>query len=343
MTATAYNGTGDWTYTNSTGGNVRIIVMSCRTSGPEVVNPVTGTITCGTATYPIYPNTTWGKGVVSNLGNGAYTPVEYILHDTGIFSIASTPTGGPTGQEIITNSAYTDLTSTWTVPTGVTNVSVVCVGAGGYQGNGGALAWKNNILVTPGASIPYKVGQRGYVTNGRYGGDTWFVDEVTCFAPGGQYAIDPSYQPAFVGDGGGQGRKGAGGYTGNGGVGSNTTGHGGLPGEGGGGGGNGAHYSYGSGGGGGVGLYGQGASGQGGSGSSDTAGTNGKGGSGGSDGPQGQYGGGGASNGSQFHGGYAAMRIIWGDGRYYPITNTVDDATGNDTTIESYNIVVIPE
>ena len=37
------------------------------------------------------------------------------------------------------------------------------------------------------------------------------------------------------------------------------------------------------------------------------------------------------------------MRIIWGDGRYYPITNTVDDATGNDTTIESYNIVVIPE
>ena len=343
MTATAYNGTGDWTYTNSTGGNVRIIVMSCRTSGPEVVNPVTGTITCGTATYPIYPNTTWGKGVVSNLGNGAYTPVEYILHDTGIFSIASTPTGGPTGQEIITNSAYTDLTSTWTVPTGVTNVSVVCVGAGGYQGNGGALAWKNNILVTPGASIPYKVGQRAYTTNGRYGGDTWFVDEVTCFAPGGQYAINAEYQPAFVGDGGGQGRKGAGGYTGNGGVGANTSGHSGLPGEGGGGGGNGAHYSYGSGGGGGVGLYGQGASGQGGSGSSDTAGTNGKGGSGGSDGPQGQYGGGGASNGSQFHGGYAAMRIIWGDGRYYPVTNTVDDATGNDTTIESYNIVVIPE
>jgi len=343
MTATAYNGTGDWTYTNSTGGNVRIIVMSCRTSGPEVVNPVTGTITCGTATYPIYPNTTWGKGVVSNLGNGSYTPVEYILHDTGIFSIASTPTGGPTGQEIITNSAYTDLTSTWTVPANVTNVSVVCVGAGGYQGNGGALAWKNNILVTPGASIPYKVGQRGYTTNGRYGGDTWFVDEVTCFAPGGQYAINAEYQPAFVGDGGGQGRKGAGGYSGNGGVGANTTGHSGLPGEGGGGGGNGAHYSYGSGGGGGVGLYGQGASGQGGSGSNDTAATNGQGGSGGSSGPQGQYGGGGASNGSQYHGGYAAMRIIWGDGRYYPITNTVDDATGNDTTIESYNIVVIPE
>ena len=26
MTATAYNGTGDWTYTNSTGGNVRVII-----------------------------------------------------------------------------------------------------------------------------------------------------------------------------------------------------------------------------------------------------------------------------------------------------------------------------
>ena len=121
MTSTAYTGTGNYTYTNSTGGNVRIIVMSCRTTGTTTVP---GTVTCGSGTYPIYPNTTWGKGVVSNLGNGAYTPVEYILHDTGIFSIASTPTGGPTGQEVITNSAYTDLTSTWTVPTGVTNVSV---------------------------------------------------------------------------------------------------------------------------------------------------------------------------------------------------------------------------
>ncbi len=339
MTATAYNGTGDWTYTNSTGGNVRIIVMSCRTTGTTTVP---GTVTCGTATYPIYPNTTWGKGVVNDTST---TPVEYIMHDTGIFSIASTITGSPTGQLVIDNSDFNNnLQSTWTVPSNVHNISVVCVGSGAYQGSAGALAWKANIPVTPGESIPYQVGKKS-VTASKDGGPSWFKDIMTCYAPGGRNGYNSDQDP-FVGDGGGQGVRGAGGYAGDGGSSSNTSGASGNAGTGGGGGGNGFDYSYGGGWGGGVGLLGQGPSGAGGSGSGNgsVTGTHGQPGSGGSGKT---YGGGGGYDGgnSVQEGGQGAIRIIWGDGRAYPKFNTGDDesATGQDTVIQSYNIVVIPE
>ena len=337
-TAGAYNGTGNWTYTNSTGGNVRIIVMSCRTTGTTTVP---GTVTCGTATYPIYPNTTWGKGVVNDTST---TPVEYILHDTGIFSIASTPTGSPTGQLVIDNPAASDLQSTWTVPSNVTNVSVVCVGSGAYSGGAGALAWKANIPVTPGESISYQVGKKS-ISSSRDGGVTWFKSILTCKAPGGRSGWTTDQDP-FVGDGGGQGLGGAGGYAGDGGARSGNSGQGGQPGTGGAGGGPGYDGQYGGGWGGGVGLLGQGPSGAAGSasGGGSVAGTHGEPGSGGS----GKiYGGGGGMNGgsSVEEGGQGAIRIIWGDGRAYPQFNTGDDesATGQDTVIQSYNIVVIPE
>ena len=62
---------------------------------------------------------------------------------------------------------------TWTVPAGVTSVSVLCIGGGGgcvlypsgtvgaSGGGGGALAYKNNISVTPGQTITYNVGDGG--------------------------------------------------------------------------------------------------------------------------------------------------------------------------------------
>ena len=49
-------------------------------------------------------------------------------------------------------------TYSWVCPTGVTSVSVVCVGGGGgasmnrYSGSGGGLGYKNNITVVPGGS-----------------------------------------------------------------------------------------------------------------------------------------------------------------------------------------------
>ena len=61
----------------------------------------------------------------------------------------------PTGQVAYTAPG----TYQWTCPVGVTSVSVVCVGAGGGGsggggggGGGGGLAYKNNIVVSPGSS-----------------------------------------------------------------------------------------------------------------------------------------------------------------------------------------------
>jgi len=340
MAATVLTGTGSLSYTNSTGGNVRVIVMSCRTTG---ITSATGTVTCGTATYPVYPDTIWGKGVSNST---ALTPVEYMVANGDVFKIESTPTG-PTGQEVITNTTSSNLTGNWTVPANVTNVSVVCVGSGSYQGSGGALAWKATISVTPGQQIPYQVGRKTNDSGGtQLGGDTWFFSSATCYAPGGVDFQNGQGQVSLIGDGGGQAGHGAGGYLGKGGDTPSISGQGGTAGEGGGGGGAGFDSQYGSGWGGGVGLKGIGPSGAGGSnsGGGSVAGTHGQPGSGGSGVT---YGGGGAAygTGNQKQAGQGAIRIIWGDGRTYPGINTGDDesSTGDDTEIVSYNVVVIPE
>lgn len=68
---------------------------------------------------------------------------------------------------------YQDLSTTWTVPAGVTSISAVCIGGGGgggatsqggtYAGGGGGggLSWANNIAVTPGETL--------YIQAGKYG------------------------------------------------------------------------------------------------------------------------------------------------------------------------------
>ena len=346
MAATVLTGTGPISYTNSTGGNVRVIVMSCRTSG---VTNKTGTITCGTATYPIHGNIKWGKGIpvlagtaTTSLQKAAEMPHEFMLASGDVFSLANTPTESVTGQVVYDNTLTNgDLTGNWTAPANVNSVCVVCVGSGAYMGSGGSLAWKNDIPVTPGQSYAYQVGRMGSSSTGyNHGGDTWFINNITVYAPGGAYQTGTD--TGWIGDGGGTGQKGAGGYTGDGGASAASSNSNGKDGKGGGGGGNGSNSSSGSGAGGGVGLLGQGSNGKGG-GYNNLADTHGHGGSGGQDGPSGNYGGGGAGDGSDRNPGIAGMRIIWGQGRAYPMTNTADDATGNDTVIESYNILVIPE
>ena len=61
----------------------------------------------------------------------------------------------------------------WTVPAGVTAISVVCVGGGGAgetnhdaaSGGGGGLAYKNGLAVTPGQTVTVKVGAGGFATS----------------------------------------------------------------------------------------------------------------------------------------------------------------------------------
>jgi hypothetical protein len=216
----------------------------------------------------------------------------------------------PTGQVEYTAPG----TYSWTAPTNVTSVCVVCVGGGAsggassntymYAGGGGGLGYKNNIAVTPGNSYTVVVGAGGAAvavaagsTNGNNGGDSYFINTSTVKGGGGNGTTGAG--GTYTGDGGGNGGNGghdasgygsggggAGGYAGNGGNGMYSAGSGGTNGSGGSGGG-GANCSTGDigAGGGGVGIYGQGTSG-----SVGTYGTTATGGTGGSGGGPGGYG-----------------------------------------------------
>lgn len=238
----------------------------------------------------------------------------------------------PTGEQLYTTSGSYN----WIVPSGVTSVSVVCIGGGGGGGSGfsgggggGALCYGNSITVTPGASISLQVGAGGGSLNA--GGQSVFFGSVIANGGGAGGVSAPYYGAGGVrsgGNGGGNGGDGgaanggggAGGYSGDGGAGASAAN--GAAGSGGGGGGGGGYGS--GGGGGGVGIYGIGASGVGGTdaSSSGTVSSGGGGGSGGSNGggisgsnTGGAYGGGG---GYQRAGGSGAIRIIWGAGRSFP-------------------------
>jgi hypothetical protein len=262
---------------------------------------------------------------------------------------------GPNGQVAYTTTG----TYSWTCPPSVFSVSVVCIGGGGGGGRynydyasaaGGGLGWKNNISVVPGNTYTVVVGGGGasgamFASEGQPGGTSYFISTSTVAGFGGAAGDGIRGQPrlggGYVGDGGGTGGRGqaaaggAGGYTGNGGDGwvYNVVGTQNLPS---GGAGAGAGVTFGdtlSNGGGGVGIYGQTA----------TATTASQGGSGGATGGSFYYGmsgsyvnggigggyggGGGGGNNSNTKGGNGAggaVRIIWGDGRAFPLFDTAD-------------------
>ena len=237
----------------------------------------------------------------------------------------------PPGQAEFTSSG----SHSWTAPDGVTSVSVVVVGAGGgVASNGGGLAYRNNISVTPGSSYSITVGAGGTKSSG-YNDDTSATDSTafSCTATAGKGGTTVG-TPSGTYDGGGNGGRyggGAGGYSGNGGQGATSSGASGTAGSGGAGGGA-SGASVGFPGGGGVGIYGEGASGAagtaGGSSLATSAGRGGAGGENGSDGTatKGKFGGGGALDGAYRHGAGGAVRIIWpGDERQFPSTRTADE------------------
>ena len=257
---------------------------------------------------------------------------------------SSTPPGN---QEYTSSGSYT-----FTVPSGIENICVVCVGAGGKSGignsgqagGGGALAYKNNITVTPGSTGTVTVGAPGNHSgnNGNSGGLSKFtygnVDYAVANGGGGGNGngSDSSGNPGSGGnvggnhDGGGPGGNGggdgqnwggpggggAGGYNGSGGNGANSQsgGQGAVSGQGGsggggGGGGKGGQSESGGGGGGGVGIYGQGNNGNGGGGQGQnniggSAGNGGSGGQGGSNGSNSLHGG----SGGNFGGGHGGTQ-----------------------------------
>ncbi len=106
----------------------------------------------------------WGK-----LRDGGGNDYNWYLADTVRSPIDGTQ-GNPNLGEVFDD---TPGQKTWTVPAGVTSVSVLCIGGGGgcvlypqgttgaSGGGGAALAYKNNISVTPGQTITYNVGDGG--------------------------------------------------------------------------------------------------------------------------------------------------------------------------------------
>lgn len=252
------------------------------------------------------------------------TTTNLELHLDSVDSTFST-VSDPTGQQLFTSSG------TFTVPTGVTSIAIVCIGAGGGGGGsdkddelgggggGGALAYVNNITTTPGQSLTVTVGTGGNGGGsgqaGSAGGDSSVVlgGTTLCSAGGGQGGAIVDNGGAGgaggtvitgTGGSGGSGGNANDGTTGNGGGGGGAGGYSGNGGNGvannsGASGGNGAGGAAGgagrNAGGGGVGVLGEGASGTGGA-----AGVGGGGGSGGANGGNsangdgGLYGGGGA-------------------------------------------------
>lgn len=95
----------------------------------------------------------------------------------------------------------------WEVPTGVTSIAAVCVGAGSYGayswaqagGGGGGLAWMNGISVTPGQMFTIQVGLGMYShsTDGSYGGGDSFLwdddaGQVVIYGQGGGHNFQNS-------------------------------------------------------------------------------------------------------------------------------------------------------
>lgn len=184
-----------------------------------------------------------GGGGVSNTQRGGYGAPGCVRIVLGSNKF---PSSAPenTNEAVITNTA----TTTWTVPTGVTSVSVVCVGGGGggYRndttatgGGGGGLRYYNNLSVTPGSTVNLAIGVGGSgVVTPTNGGDTWFngtsTGTASVWAGGGVRGLSGgnggtgsttggSIGGGNGGNGGGGngvqsgGGAGAGGYTGNGG------------------------------------------------------------------------------------------------------------------------------
>ena len=148
----------------------------------------------------------------------------------GGLTLIINPFPDPGQQEYITPGTYS-----WTAPTNVTSVCVVCVGGGGsgqYRSNytstllagggGGGLGWKNDILVTPGESYTLFVGAgtpsvsapsgTGTTNPATAAQDSYFISTSVVKGGAGQNASSATggggAGGTYTGDGGGNGGAG---------------------------------------------------------------------------------------------------------------------------------------
>ena len=119
-----------------------------------------------------------GAGGTSDTNGGIswFNSSTYLFANGGNKGVGGS-TSGATGQQLITTTGA----SNWTVPSGVFSIDVALVGGGGSGGlgngaggGGGALAYANNISVTPGTVYNVNVGT---------GGVTYYLDPTTAPFP----------------------------------------------------------------------------------------------------------------------------------------------------------------
>ena len=271
-------------------------------SGTSVYVPFTAPVNDGGATITSYTATSSPGGItgtISQAGSGTITVTGLTNSTPYTFTVTATNGVGTSPASAASNSV-TPITVagqaryegtgvngggssiyTWICPVGVTSVSVVAVGSGGYGGNmayttqsgnanspgGGGLGWKNGIAVTPGNGYTVAVGNNnssgpGFPTGEASGAASYFISSGTVFGGGGSGHLTRT-GGTFVGDNGGNGGTGgtgtngypngpysensgaggAGGYTGNGGNGASGTAAGSAGAGGGGGGGGGGNLN----------------------------------------------------------------------------------------------------
>ena len=200
-------------------------------------------ISGGTETGSFTVNSNSGTFTVNILADsltegGAETLIARLYDDAGRtnqvatsagVTINDTSLGVPAGDALFHASAVNQQTThSWTVPAGVTSISVVCVGGGGSgeqnhdgaSGGGGGLAYKNNITVSPGGTVSVYVGGGGYGSNGQtdaadgqgsyiaYGGTNYAVANGGTGGDGNQgntFIGNSQSYPGTNSDGGGDG------------------------------------------------------------------------------------------------------------------------------------------
>lgn len=189
------------------------------------------TITSGAATFTVtLANDTFTEGaetLTARLYDDAGRTNEVATSNS--VTINDTSLSLPLGDALFHAAAVNAQASySWTVPTGVTSISVVCVGGGGSgeqnhdgaSGGGGGLAYKNNISVTPGGTVSVYVGGGGYGTNGQtdapdgqpsyiqYNGTQYAIANGGTGGDGNQgsgYITNSQSYPGTNSDGGGDG------------------------------------------------------------------------------------------------------------------------------------------
>jgi hypothetical protein len=200
--------------------------LSLSYSVPNIGNPtgnavagqivtLTATVTSGaTGTVTFYSD---GVSIGTASISGTTATLAYSSFSTGSYSLTASYAGTTVYAASSSNTAYISVDTavtaasvtfnapsyspTWTVPPGVTNISILAIGAGGYTqgavrgGGGGAISYANNVPVTPGQVLNITIG-----TGGFSGGSGSGVDSLVFAGNGGRSYSTPS--PVALGYGG---------------------------------------------------------------------------------------------------------------------------------------------